>query len=130
MLEWVFGALAAGFCIAAVIIWAVNRRWRDIIAHIKATGERYEAEITKVYDNLMMRVNFRNPIIVECIYKNRQGQSVLVKSKNIWPPYRMFDRKNIKAAVWVNPSDARDYYVEVFFGDEYNNDPQADYDFR
>jgi len=127
----VFTPIGGAFLLAGLIILAVGRARKKRIKRLKSIGECYDAEIVRIRENLYMHAYYRHPIVVECVYKDRFGKSCLVKSKNIWPTLFMVREDELRAKVWVNPDDPKDYYVEVLFGPQRNGEEtKIDYDYR
>lgn len=129
----VFFAVAFCFITATVVISIINLRAARRRERLMSQGQRYDAEIVRVYENLYYRTGFRHPLVVECGYTDRNGKNYLVKSKNIWPDSLAWFQKqeDIKATVYVNPDNPRDYYVDVTFGEpQVNANKHYDYDFR
>lgn len=127
----VFSILGVSFTVVAAVSFAVARFGRRKAERLMRDGTCYNGEIVRVYDNIFTQINRRHPIIVECLYKDNQGKSYLVKSGNTWPDYTPADKNGIKARVWVNPNNPRDYFVEVLFGDNINfSEISYDYDYR
>jgi len=75
-------------------------------------GVQYQAEITDIYYNTSVNINWQSPLIVECMYIDRRGDKILVKSGSIW--LRGYaEKEDFYATVYVNPDDLEDYHVEV-----------------
>jgi len=81
-------------------------------------GISYDAEITEAYYKSAYQVNGRSPLVVECRYVDRHGGRYLVKSGNLWPKMTV-DMNTLRATVFANPENPKDYYVEVTSEDPY-----------
>ena len=129
------GGIIAGygciFLLAALVLGLVARRQRARVERLKRDGERYDAHITRVYENPYYRVNYVRPLIVECGYKDKLGKTYLVKSRNIWVNPLLVKEDRLQARVYVSAVNPRDYYVEV--SDTAYKDAEGqtyDYDYR
>lgn len=126
-----FSTLGGSFAVAGLISLAFARKHRKKVERLMRYGTCYDGEIVRIYDNFYTRINYRHPFIVECVYKDSQGRSYLVKSGNIWPSHSAVSETGMSAKVWVDPHDAKDYFVDVrFASDKDASCIKYDYDYR
>lgn len=108
----VFGIQCLVFLPIGLCFWLPEQRRRIRKKRLMTGGLSYKAEITDIYYNNRLTVNGQSPLVVECSYRDRYGESYLVKSKNLWlRGYAEFD--DFQAIVYVNPERPEDYYVYV-----------------
>jgi len=107
-----FGGMGSVFLSLGLVFYLPARKKLIRNAWLKSTGARYEAEIIRFTDNYMLRVDGYPSAYAECSYVNENGEVCLVKSGMLLLGiYRGKDE--LRAAVYVNRDDPRDYYVEI-----------------
>jgi len=97
------------------------------LARLKAEGLSFPAEITKIQRHVGIHFARSFPIYAECIYKNHEGRTCLVKSPSFLHENKHFDlfpystaalnipnNDNYSALVYVNPHNPQDYAVEIY----------------
>lgn len=114
VLMFAFGGVGAVFVVLGLVFMAAQIGKGAKRRRLLQRGTRYEADIVNMYQNTSMAVNHRFPYVVECTYYDGRGQTVLVKSSNLWPKKWTFSPEHLMAAVYVNPDNPKDYYVAVY----------------
>ena len=132
----VFTFLGIGFIFAVLgLIFFLIWRHREAKAlRLKREGVCYDAEITDMQFSPYMNARrgfYASPsFTVECWYRNQEGKTCLVKSEGLLMNPMLFasGKDSLKAKVYVNRDDPKDYYVEVTSANQ--SDMQFDNDYR
>ncbi|MCL2372766.1 MAG: hypothetical protein FWC78_05120 [Defluviitaleaceae bacterium] len=85
------------------------RREQEKLARLKAEGQAFPAEISRVHQHMGVHIGHKVSAYIECTYKNQDGAICLVKSSS----FLHSPSDSYSAWVYVNPFDPRDYAVEV-----------------
>ena len=128
IISTVFITLGVIFCITGFICGIVLKARNAKVKRLKNNGISYDAQIVNISRNYFTSVNNISPLIFECVYQDEKGIKYLVKSQNIWIDPLLTNLNDIKAKVWVNPSNEKDYIVDVVLDGE--NKPLFDKDLR
>lgn len=131
ILGYMFSMYGGVFLVIGLCSFLVALRHKRKVQRLMRDGKCYNADIVRTYEKPYMRVNFRYPFVVECGYQDNRGRSYLVKSGNVWLNSFVSRESDIKARVWVNPDNPKDYYVEVYTTlSNANPDMKFDFDYR
>lgn len=116
----VFLGIGAIFTLIGIVFFLFYKHKEAKIIRLKNEGICYDAEITDVKPLPYMRYGkygyYSNPVfIVECWYRNHEGKTCIVKSDEYLTTLMFFGEKkdNLKAKVYVNRNNPKDYYVEI-----------------
>ena len=127
----VFLPMGGVFLLGGVIGFTVARRRKRKEERLMRDGLCFPGEIVRIYENPYLRANYRRPFVVECVYRDGDGQKCLVKSGNIWRDSLFLRETAPTAKVWVSQDNPRDYFVEVSFAsDRADADIRYDRDYR
>lgn len=125
----VFAIIGAVFLIPGVIFLSYAAIKSNQRKKLMGDGIAYDAEITRVYQNMNYGGYYRRypaVITVDCAYVGEDGKSYLVRAKNLW--YGGFENPNeLRAKVWVDRYDPKKYTVELY-SKEFAVKQQAQYD--
>jgi len=126
------------FAVLGLVFFLVWRHKESKAARLKRDGICYDAEITglKSLPYMYGRRGFgfgyygSPSFIVECWYRNQEGKTCLVKSDGLLmnPLFFGKGKDNLKAKVYVDRDDPKDYYVDVTDGQQ--SDIKFDNDYR
>lgn len=126
----VFTSLGVFFITGGLTSLLVTRGQKQRISRLMREGVCYDCEITDIRENLYRSMNYRHPFVVECVYKDDKGRTCLVKSGSVWLNPLTQKEGDIKARVWVNRANPRDYYVDVYSPRQNNGNLKIDNDYR
>lgn len=121
-----FGAMGVVFLAVGVGLLIAHGAKRKRMTTLMREGSSYEAQVVNAYFS-NVQVNHRPGVILECRYVDDRGASHLVKSDTLWNTGLLRQPSDYKARVWVNPFNAKSYYVEVL---DNGLTGSADYDDR
>jgi len=114
-----FLGIGAIFAVLGLIFFLIWKIKESKAARLKSEGVCYDAEIADIKSSPYMNVRYglySSPsFTVECWYRNQEGKTCLVKSDGFLmnPMFFGSGKDGLKAKVYVNRDDPKDYYVEV-----------------
>jgi membrane protein implicated in regulation of membrane protease activity len=149
LLSGIFGIQGLTWLIIGVCTYFPLKNAEAKLARLKKEGFAYDAEIINLIPNYRIRVGGALTVYAECSYINRDGMKCLVKSGSFLLEYLNFVRSSstsavainpeaanypanlnidgLKAKVYVNPRDPKDYAVEIYSAQD---NIKFDYDYR
>lgn len=140
ILTFVFLGMGLIFFIMGLIFFMVWRNKEFKASRLKNEGICYDAEITDMKPSYYANFNgynrfyglYSNPAFtVECCYTDQDGKTCLVKSGGLLAHPMLFGnngKDGLRAKVYVNRDNPRDYYVDVTMGGV--SDIKVDNDYR
>jgi len=133
-LTFTFLGIGAVFAVLGLIFFLIWKYKESKAARLKSEGQCYDAEITDIkfspYINARYGYYGSPSCIVECWYRNQEGKTCLVKSDGLLlgPIFFGAGKDSLKAKVYVNRDDPKDYYVDVTAASQ--SDIKFDNDYR
>ncbi len=107
----VFGSLGLVFTLVGGILAGIlsDKRVEKKRARLMETGERIYAKVESCESNTGISVNGHSPYRVVCRH-SREGVGYIYRSDDIWSYPKL---TSDTVAVYVNPSNPHDYYVDL-----------------
>lgn len=108
----IFAFIGCVFLAISGAILAVRRRFRRNVRDLLANGQRIDADISDIQENLKKNMGGRHPIIIHCRYQSPDGRLYLFHSHSVWCRSHEIDMKK-KVSVYVDRQNPARYFVDV-----------------
>lgn len=108
----IYGGMGFIFLVIGLIFLAVKIKEKQRSNRLLRFGNYIMAEISETRINYNVRVNGRSPYVVECQYRDMEGNVHIFKSRYLYfNPETLFQDTMVK--VYVEGDNYKHYYVDI-----------------